>query len=205
MKKVAGILLLLAIFSAPAMAQDSWSVFKKKPTKSRLELGGGVLYRSFANIDSAGQATNTSLSMAGWSVYADYRFLRWLSIGGDLSGAYHLSSEFGDTQIYNVAIGPQFYPFGHTHKLTPWGHVLLGHGFYGFDLEPQGGFNHFSRWDNGFEWMAGGGFDLKWKRRWAIRILELDYESTRLGATGSPSQSNYRASVGLIYRFGPTR
>jgi outer membrane protein with beta-barrel domain len=204
MKKVAGILVLMAIFCAPAMAQDKdgWKVFKKPPTKSRLELGGGVLFRSFSNITANGTPTGTRLDMVGWSGYADYRFLRWLSIGGDLSGAYHLSSPNGNTQIYTVMLGPQIYPFGHDHKITPFGHVLLGRGFYGFDLESQGGFNHFSRWDNSLAWMGGGGLDVKFKRHWRIRLIEFDYESTKFAAPGSPGYGNYRVTGGLLYRFG---
>ena len=113
MKKVAGFLLLMAILSSPALAQqekDSWSVFKQPPTKSRLELGGGVLFRSFSNLTPTGTPNNTRLDMLGFDTYADYRFLHWLSIGGDLSGSYHLSSENGNTQIYTVMLGPQIYP-----------------------------------------------------------------------------------------------
>jgi hypothetical protein len=207
MKKVAGILLLVAIFCLPALAQDKdgWKTFKTRPTKSRLELGGGLLYRSFGNIASTGASTGTQLNTLGWSSYADYRFLRWLSVAGDLSGSYHLSSENGNTQIYTLMVGPQFYPFGHDHKITPFGHVLLGRGFYGYDLESQGGFNHFSHWDNGLAWMAGGGLDMKFKKRWRIRLIEVDYEETKFGTagtSGTSSEGNYRVSVGLIYRFG---
>jgi hypothetical protein len=204
MKKFAGLFLLLAIFCSPAVAQekDSWKVFKRPPQRSRFELGGGLLFRSFYNINSTGTATGQRLNQLGWSGYADYRFLRWLSLGGDLSGAYHLSSNNGNTQIYTVMIGPRFYPFGHEHKITPFGQVLFGRGFYGYNLESQGGFNPFSRWTNGYNWMGGGGLDFRYKRRWLLRIPEVDYESSHFGASGQPSQGNFRLSVGLIYRFG---
>ncbi|HEY0704398.1 MAG TPA: hypothetical protein VGD60_16615 [Candidatus Acidoferrales bacterium] len=204
MKKFAGLFLLLAIFCSPAVAQDKdgWRVFKKPPTRSRFELGGGVLFRSFDNIDSSGTPTNLRLDQLGWNAYADYRFLRWLSVAGDLSGAYHLSSTNGNTQIYNVMVGPQFYPFGHEHKITPFGHVLFGRGVYGYNLESQGGFNPLSHWDNGYTWMGGGGLDLRYKKRWRIRMIEVDYESSHFGKSGAPSEGNYRVSLGLIYRFG---
>ena len=205
MKKVAGVLLLMAIFSLPAMAQDKdgWGVFKRRPTKTRLELGGGLLYRGFSNIAPTGNPTNTRLSMLGWDMYGDYRFLKWLSVAGDLSGAYHLSSENGDTQIYTVMFGPQIYPFGHDHKLTPWGHVMFGDGEYGLNLESQGGFNSLSRWKNSFAWMGGGGLDVKFRKRWRIRVVEFDYESTtKFQNSGTPTYGNYRVSVGFLYRFG---
>jgi hypothetical protein len=204
MKKFAGLFLLLAIFCSPAVAQDkdSWKVFKRPPQRSRFELGGGLLFRSFDNIDSTGMPTNLRLDQLGWSGYADYRFLHWLSLGADLSGAYHFSSNNGNTQIYTGMIGPRFYPFGHEHKITPFGQVLFGRGFYGYNLESQGGFNPLSHWDNGYTWMAGGGLDVRYKRRWLIRIVEFDYEASHFGATGAPSEGNYRVSAGLIYRFG---
>jgi hypothetical protein len=204
MKKFAGLFLLLAIICSPAVAQekDSWKVFKRPPERSRFELGGGLLFRSFDNIDSSGMPTNLRLNQLGWAGYADYRFLHWLSLGADLSGAYHLSSENGNTQIYTAMIGPRFYPFGHEHKITPFGQVLFGRGFYGYNLESQGGFNPLSHWDNGYTWMAGGGLDVRYRRRWLIRIIEFDYEDSKFGASGAPSEGNYRVSVGLIYRFG---
>jgi hypothetical protein len=55
--------------------------------------------------------------------------------------------------------------------------------------------------------MGGGGFDVKFKKRWSIRLIELDYEHTNFyqinsGNYGGTAQGNYRASVGMIYRFG---
>jgi hypothetical protein len=43
--------------------------------------------------------------------------------------------------------------------------------------------------------------DWRVKKRWAIRVIQADYEQTRF-LSGSPSQGNYRISVGLVYRFG---
>lgn len=204
MKKVAGFFLMVLIFCSPVLAQDrdGWKVFKKPPTKTRFELGGGVLFRSFSNLTPTGSPTGTRLDMVGWNGYADYRFLRWLSLGGELSGAYHLSSENGNTQLYTLMLGPAIYPLGHDHKITPFGHVLFGPGFYGLDLESQGGFNHFSRWDHSLAWMAGGGLDVKFKKRWRIRLIEFDYEDTKFNVSGTPGYGNYRVTAGLLYRFG---
>jgi hypothetical protein len=49
--------------------------------------------------------------------------------------------------------------------------------------------------------MGGGGVDLRLKKRWAIRLIQADYEQTKL-LSGAPSQDNYRVSIGLLYRFG---
>ena len=140
-------------------------------------------------------------------MYADYRIFRWLSAAGDLSGAYNINSVNGNTQLYTLMLGARIYPLGHRHKITPFGEVLIGPGYSGYNLEPQGGFNEFSHWGWSTAWMGGGGVDVKFKKRWTIRLIEFDYEHTNFsqinaGSYAGTSQGNYRGAVGFIYRFG---
>src|SRR5579863_9882630 len=108
MKKVAGILFLLALFGARVSAQEL-SLFGPlpispapvspqpenlmlgipkphlskphvdKPTRANFELGGGYMYTSLL------QADGKRLNMNGFSMYLDYRIFRWLSFASDLS------------------------------------------------------------------------------------------------------------------------
>ncbi|MGC2702460.1 MAG: hypothetical protein WA306_19860, partial [Candidatus Acidiferrales bacterium] len=147
------------------------------------------------------------LNTNGFNVHGEYRIFRWLSAAGDISGAYNISSTNGNTQLYTLMFGPEFYPLGHRRKITPFGHFLFGEGFSVFSLQSQGGFASISTWDHGYVWMAGGGLDVRFKKRWTIRLIDANYEITHFGniGTGSyagTSQGNYRVSVGLIYRFG---
>src|SRR5271156_422925 len=128
MKKVAGILFLLAFFALRVSAQEL-SLFGplpvtpapvspppenmlfgipkphfpklhfEKPTRSRFELGGGYLYTSLL------QADGHRLNMNGFSMYADYRIFRWLSAGADLAGVYNINSANGNTQLYSLELG----------------------------------------------------------------------------------------------------
>jgi hypothetical protein len=230
MKKVAGILFLLALFGLRVSAQELslygplpispapvspppenllFGIPKphipkphlQKPTRSNFELGGGYMYRSLLEADSH------RLNMNGFSMYADYRIFRWLSAAADLSGAYNINIVNGNTQLYTLMFGARIYPLGHRHKITPFGEVLIGPGYSGYNLEAQGGFNEFSHWGWSKAWMGGGGFDVKFKKRWTIRLIELDYEHTSFsqinaGSYGGTGQGNYRAAVGFIYRFG---
>ena len=177
MKKVAGILLLLAIFGVRVSAQEL-SLFGPlpispapvspppenllfgipkphlskphvdKPTRANFELGGGYMYRSLL------QADGKRLNMNGFSMYLDYRIFRWLSFASDLSGAYNINSTNGNTQLYTLMFGARIYPLGHRHKLTPFGEVLIGTGYSGYNLESQGGFNPYSHWGWANTWMA---------------------------------------------------
>ncbi len=153
------------------------------------------------------QADGKRLNMNGFSMYLDYRIFRWLSFASDLSGAYNINSMNGNTQLYTLMFGARIYPLGHRHKITPFGEVLIGTGYSGYNLESQGGFNPYSHWGWANAWMGGGGFDVKFKTRWTIRLIEMDYEHGNFGAInaasyGGTGQGNYRAAVGIIYRFG---
>ena len=231
MNKVAGILFLLALFALPVSAQQL-SLYGplpvspmpvspapvdmaqhlpppphlekphlEKPSRSRFSLGGGYMYRTLE------EANGHRLNMNGFSVYADYRIFRWLSAGADLSGAYNINSVNGNTQLYTLMFGVRVYPLGHRHKITPFGEVLLGTGYSGYNLESQGGFNPYSHWGWANTWMGGGGIDVKFKTRWTIRLIEFDYEHTNFDmisaqSYGGAGQGNYRGAVGIIYHFG---
>ena len=189
MKKFAGLFVTAFIFCLPAMAQDA-----PKDT-SKYEVGGGFDFRSFGNFNG------TRLSMVGWSAYGDRHIWRFINIAGDISGTYNRNTTFGNTSIYSFMGGPQLYPFGHQHKITVFGQLLFGGGAYLFHLPSQNGFNPVSISYVGPAWMGGGGVDLRLKKRWAIRLIQADYEQTKL-LSGAPSQDNYRVSIGLLYRFG---
>lgn len=214
MKKVAGILLLTALFCSHAMAQEN-SMFKpnfsklkpRKPERAKFELGAGYTYRSFLEPSLHPPNLSNRLNMNGFNVHGEYRVFRWLSAAGDISGAYNINSTNGNTQMYTLMFGPELYPLGHRHKITPFAHVLFGEGFSVYNLASQGGFAPVSHWDNGYVWMAGGGLDVRFKKRWSIRLIDANYELTHFanvgtGSYGGTSQGNYRVSLGVIYRFG---
>lgn len=190
MKKLVGLFLLGLIFCVPAMAQDV----------PKYEIGGGVAYRSYD------QFSGVRINMPGWEAYGDRHIWRFINLAGDIAGTYNRTSSSGSvnktnssTDIYSFLIGPQLYPFGHKHKITPFAHVLFGGGYFSFRLT-QVGFNPFSTSYFGPVWMGGGGLDWKFKEHWSIRLIQADYEQSRF-LSGAGAQTNYRASVGLIYRF----
>jgi outer membrane immunogenic protein len=53
-----------------------------------------------------------------------------------------------------------------------------------------------------FAALLGAGVDVTISSRFAIRALELDYFLTTLPNGGNGYQSNLRASIGLVFRFG---
>lgn len=183
--------LILAGFGArSAQAQDNTKV-------PSWEVGGGYTYRNYAfgNIDQG----PTRVSMNGWGVMMDYMiFKKWLSVAAQADGTY--SNTIYSTQVYSAMAGPQFYPFGHR-RLTVYAHVLFGEGFAHFVVPASGGFPSLGESSHAYAWQGGGGVDYAWKPHWTIRLIQADYEDTRFfGAT--PSQSNLKITVGVMYRFG---
>jgi hypothetical protein len=190
MKNLVGLFILALIFCAPAMAQEV----------PKFEIGGGALYRSFD------QFGGSRINMGGWAAYGDYHIWRFINVAGEIAGTYNRNSSSGSvnktntsTDIYSFLVGPQLYPFGHKHKITPFAHVLFGGGYYTNNIN-QVGFTPFSISYFGSVWMAGGGLDWKFREHWSIRVIQADYEQTHL-LSGAPAQTNYRASIGLVYRF----
>jgi Outer membrane protein beta-barrel domain len=200
--KMAALALMVAVMCVPAKAQGFFNRDIFKWSASKLEVGGGYTYVSLVQVDGTHR-----LNMNGFNAIGEYRAVKWISLAVDLSGTYNSSHATqtrpsnGKTQLYNMYIGPRFYPLGHNHKLTPYGHFLFGAAIYGNNIPAAGGFDSYSYWDHTFSWMAGGGLDLKWKKRWAIRLIDVDWEHTKF-FNQSTGQGNYRASVGIIYKFG---
>ena len=207
--KMAALALLMAVACVPAKAQDfikrnlAWS-------SSKLEIGGGYTYISLVNLDGT-HRTN----MNGFNAFGEYRVIKWVSLAVDLSGSYNFShatpanpnngtpysNSNGTTQLYNIYIGPRFYPFGHAHKLQPYGSFLIGPAIFGNNIPAAGGYDAYSYWDHAYSWMAGGGIYVRFKKRWAVRVIDVDWEHTKF-FNQSAGQGNYRVSVGVVYHFG---
>lgn len=188
MKRLLGLFWILAAFAGPAIAQDV----------PKIDLSAGYSLRLF-NPNSA-----VYHGMNGWYASGNYNiFKRWLGVEIDGEGAYLDQGTNGRTQIYNLLAGPRFYPFGHR-KLTTFAHVLLGEGYYRNSTPPNAGYPNNVESTYAPSWEVGAGFDLALKEHWGIRLIELDAGQTRFSVPGTltATQSDYRASVGLTYRFG---
>lgn len=160
----------------PAFAQQA----AEKP--AQLEVFGGY---SYARFDSKTIGFADKSNMNGWNVAASYRLFKNLSITGDVSG--HYASEI---QLYNFLIGPQLsFPHG---KLNFFGRFLIGKAR-----------DHVTVLDGdtsiGRSIVFGAGVDRTISPRFAFRVVQVDFLSTR---TFDTNESNLRVSTGLVYRFG---
>jgi len=189
MKRLGGIVLLLTLGAMPVMAQES-----------RFEVSAGGSFRLFQQTETADESR---IGMPGWyfsGVYNVHRFWNRFGLQLEGTGAYRDQGTFGNTSIYTLQAGPRFYFFGH-HKLTPYGEALFGYGYYGNAIPTYGGYpaSHYS--SRGLSWSVGGGLELNLKRHWGVRMMQFDFGQTSF-FNYNIRQTNYRASIGIIYRFG---
>jgi hypothetical protein len=192
MKKLIGIFVFSVLCSASVMAQGY----------ARFDFSGGGSFRAFTQTQTSDGAT---IGMPGWYASLDYnihRFRNHFGLEIEGSGNYRNQIVLGPTSVYTLLVGPKIYPFGH-HKLTPFGHVLYGAAYYRDGIPAQNPFDYTLRQSSSKAWEAGGGLDLNIRKHWGVRMLQVDYGQTDLYFLGARStQNNYRASIGINYRFG---
>jgi hypothetical protein len=140
------------------------------------------------------------LDMVGWTFSGDYNVFRWLGGEFQASGDYSKKAIIGNTSVYTVQVGPQFFPLKH-HRLTPWGHFLIGEGYYRDSIPQDGGFPAQVNSDFAFTWRVGAGADLNLRSHWGLRLIQFDYGPTRF-FSNKTSQPDYRITIGVTYRIG---
>jgi hypothetical protein len=119
---------------------------------------------------------------SGWNASLTGNFKHVLGITADFSGAYKSRIDF-----HSYTAGPVL--TARLPVVQPFVHVLFG----GATLSGGG------ESTTGFAMLAGGGLDVGFRKGLGIRILQVDWISTRFG--GSTNNSNGRASAGIVLKF----
>lgn len=188
-------LVLALMFSAVA----GWA-----QSANRVEVFGG--YSSAGKDFTGATLSNSDRLNEGWNASVNLRLNRFSQFVADFGGYYvHQNpiSGFCDSgltscsaNVHTLLFGPQFsLPW---HKLTPFGHVLLGGAFANQNgIPPEIQQNH------SFVIALGGGVDYGFTRHFALRV-QADYLRTNFtsGDNQDPfGNDNSRISAGLAVRF----
>ena len=197
-----GIALILGCLCSPSFAQNAPSG----------EVFGGY---SYVNVDvQSGVPSSNPIprqSANGWEAAASFNVNRWLAGEGDFGGFYKnvsLGTGSPDLKIhdYSFAGGPRAsYRQGPT---TAFVHVLFGGDSLAGSIAGTGSLSQTS-----FATFVGGGVEWRVRRRsrWAIRgsgdYVLSHHNITQFfgGPTSNLTQNNFRASIGVVYRFGGVR
>ena len=118
---------------------------------------------------------------SGWNVAVTGNFKHVLGITADFSGAYKR-----DLKLYTYTFGPVL--TARLPVVQPFVHALFG----GATLTNSGSIS-------GFAMFVGGGLDVGLRKGIGIRVVQLDWLSTRF--SGSTENRNVRASAGLVLKF----
>lgn len=176
MKKTFLLAILLLLGSLAALAKDKDKGTSKETPK--VELFGGFSYLR-ANPGSGLPGTNA----LGWNASLNWNWNRWFGVKGDFDGHYCCAGQ----KVHNFMFGPQF--SYRRSKATVFVHALGG--------GSHGSATGFS--DTVAVWAVGGGVDWNFGRHLAWRVGQADYVSTHFGGV---FQHDFRASTGLVWRFG---
>ena len=210
--RLVGLFLVLVLFTAPALAQDSQTQAPQEeqapsePAKvkhtyptPKSEISGGFTYRTYYGPSA------TSIGMIGAYGSYTYGFFRWLALEGEglgVSGTLKVTNlPPEDLHTFTLLAGPKFYPLGH-HKLDPFGHFNYGVGILASSVPEFAGYPGNVSATFVQAWQVGGGMDLSIKPHWAVRLVEFDYVSAKFLGPSVAGQNGKRVSFGIVYRFG---
>jgi hypothetical protein len=216
MQRLVGFSIFLILFANPAFAQDvaagsqapdaTKSSAASAPqdetppvakSVSKTEISGGFTLHRFYDYAGSGQ---TIVMPGGYADIEHNIIQRWLGAELQISAAYKDQGAPGKLGIYTVMAGPTFYPLGHR-KITVFGHILAGEGFYRDTIAASAGFPSQVKTYTSLAWTAGAGLDLSVSKSLSVRLAQFDYVQTKfLG--GTVHDHDARISVGIVYHFG---
>jgi hypothetical protein len=165
-----------------------------------IDVFGGYSYLSFdfpAN-PSAGTASQR-LALNGYDFSASVGLFHHLSVEADFSG--HSLNNCDNTTFnctnFSYMFGPRFNLRDRSSRITGFVHALGGRD------NSTLAYNGSSLSDTSLAFAGGGGIDYWLFRHIGIQLGPVDYMYTRhLNDFGVPSQNNFRASAGVVFRFG---
>lgn len=171
--------------AAPIMAQQP-----------RLDLGVTYIAERSLRAD-----TGENFWMQGGAIELGTNVWRGWGIAADVSETH--ANSIGTSGIplslVTATFGPRF-RFHAQHRLSPYGEVLAGeaNGFHSLFPSPFGSQTN----ANGLALQVGGGLDYRWRRNFAIRLLDASWVRTELPNATDNVQNSLRLGAGFVVRFG---
>jgi hypothetical protein len=164
-----------------------------------IDVFGGYSYLNL-QLPQSVDTNSQRLNLNGGEGSATVTFFHHLGVEADFSG--HILSDCASTSLncsnFTYLFGPRFTIGDHSSKITAFVHGLVGQ-----DRETVPDTSAVSLNDTSVAVGGGGGLDYWISRRVGIQLGPFDYIYTHhLQDDAAPSQGNYRAAVGIAFRFG---
>jgi opacity protein-like surface antigen len=189
--------LLLTILLAPVVRAQGPVVAGIAPV---LEAGIGYTY-----VD-AGIPSQSKIGMNGIQLVGNADINRHFGVAAEVGYArnFNVLDSGRTADILTYMAGPVFYPI-RKRNMNVYTHLLLGAAREtGVNFESNG--QILLGYTNRFAWAAGGGFQYRISRTFAIRVgadyLRTSFYDSNVQLQG---QTNLRPSISLIYTFGEGR
>jgi opacity protein-like surface antigen len=168
----------------------------------KAEIFGGYSYlRGDDCDDNSGPNCDSGVDLHGFNVSFNQNIVKWIGLKADISGHYGEVTLIpgvpkADLNAYLFLVGPQV-NLPKYQRLRPFAHALFGVMRVNLTQFPVGGRTTVR--DSAFAVALGGGVDLKVNDLVAIRLFQTDYVLSRFD---DATQNNFRASTGVVLRFG---
>jgi hypothetical protein len=209
-------LIKVCLFLAVSLSCCSLKTFAQDTPK--VEIFGGYSYikRDATNIDR--------INTHGWNASVTANVNSWLGVVADASGHYGSISIFKAAHhTHTFLFGPQI-TYRKSEKIIPFAHTLFGVSnnpprvlvaiinsaqtaitTQEFISGTGQGIPVIAGNENAFTMAFGGGVDLKINKLIAVRLLQADYLTTKLGSifpAFGGTRHDPRLSTGLVFCFG---
>ena len=100
-----------------------------------------------------------------------------------------------DSNLHTLVGGVQIKDNAKETKVKPFAHLMAGIAHAKFSVDGLG--TNFNESETGFAGVIGGGIDIKVNDRVDFRVVQFDYNPTRLGGE---TQHNFRVGIGVVFR-----
>jgi hypothetical protein len=165
-----------------------------------IDVFGGYSYLSFDLPSNPSTGTSSQrLALNGWEVSASVGLFHHLAAEADFSGHQQGNCEGTTVNCSNFSymFGPRFTIGDRAGRITGFVHGLAGRDRFDSPISA------ISVTDTSVAAAAGAGLDYWLFRHVGVQLGPVDYIYTNhLNVYGVSSQSNYRASGGIVFRFG---
>jgi outer membrane protein OmpA-like peptidoglycan-associated protein/opacity protein-like surface antigen len=210
--RVAVLLGLVLLFGTMAFAQDYPKV-ETSPAFMFIHTPISFAVPATAPV-APGASFNESFNCVGGGGTLAYNFSSVVGIAADLGGCKYVGQTIPALAAklsgndFTYMFGPRF-TYRSKSKIQPFGEINFGGNRLSLSCNSGTPCSGSSYSKNAFAMTVGGGFDVNITRKFAIRVIQVEYLYTRFGnncnfelCSNNNNQNSFRLKSGIVLRWG---